>query len=433
VYRPVPYSELTLGVLKEADPLEARVAQSPQSVGSLTKAGFKVVVEKGAGEAALFSDDMYVEAGATVVPALDAWKADIVVKLNPPSAAEVSKLGPRTLISLVNPTQNEGLLTALQKQGATCFALDCIPRTLSRGQAFDVLSSQTNIIGYRAVVEAQHSFGRFFAGQMTAAGKVAPAKVLVLGAGVAGLAAIQAAKNAGADVRAYDVRPAVKEQVQSLGGKFLTVPYEESGDGGGGYAKEMSDGYKAAEQAMLTEQCADADVIITTALIPNRPAPVLVRAETVAAMRRGSVMVDLAASNGGNVEGTKRDEVVTTPNGVTIIGYSNLASRLPSTASSLFGNNVAKFVLSAGPTTGGNKGEFAIDYADDAVRTLLRHLHLHPSSSSPRTPSYVGRCAVCSSWTRARSPTPHRRTSPPAPPSTTECPSGPHPHTSHAP
>jgi len=188
---------------------------------------------------------------------------------------------------------------------------------------------------------------------------------------VAGLAAIQAAKNAGADVRAYDVRPAVKEQVQSLGGKFLTVPYEESGDGGGGYAKEMSDGYKAAEQAMLTEQCADADVIITTALIPNRPAPVLVRAETVAAMRRGSVMVDLAASNGGNVEGTKRDEVVTTPNGVTIIGYSNLASRLPSTASSLFGNNVAKFVLSAGPTTGGNKGEFAIDYADDAVRGML--------------------------------------------------------------
>jgi len=242
---------------------------------------------------------------------------------------------------------------------------------LSRGQAFDVLSSQTNIIGYRAVVEAQHAFGRFFAGQMTAAGKVPPAKVLVLGAGVSGLAAIQAAKNAGADVRAYDVRPAVKEQVESLGGKFLRVPYEEDGSGSGGYAKEMSDEYKAAEQEMLTAQCADADVIITTALIPNRPAPVLVKAETVARMRRGSVVVDLAAENGGNVEPTQKDQVVTTENGVIVIGYTNLASRLPGTASALFGNNVAKFLLSVGPTTGGDKGEFRVDYADDAVRGML--------------------------------------------------------------
>jgi len=367
----VPYGDLTVGVLKETQALEARVAQTPQSVATLTKAGFKVVVEKGAGLAALFTDDMYEAEGATVVPTADAWGADIVIKLNPPSVTEVEQLGSRTLISLINPQKNEELIATLQTQGATCFALDCIPRMLSRGQAFDVLSSQTNIIGYRAVVEAQHAFGRFFAGQMTAAGKVTPAKVLVLGAGVAGLAAIQAAKNAGADVRAYDVRPAVKEQVESLGGKFLKVPYEESGDGGGGYAKEMSDEYKSAEQAMLVEQVSDADVIITTALIPNRPAPILVKAETVAKMRRGSVVVDLAAENGGNVEATVKDQVITTANGVVVIGYSNLASRLPSTASALFGNNVAKFLLSAGPTTGGTKGEYLVDYEDDAVRGML--------------------------------------------------------------
>ena len=370
-FDPIPYDALTVGVIKETEALEDRVAQSPQSVALLTKAGFNVVVEKGAGDTSLFTDDMYEAEGAKVVTKSAAWGADIVVKLNPPSATELTLLGPRTLVSLINPQKNDDLLSQLQKQGSTCFALDCIPRMLSRGQAFDVLSSQTNIIGYRAVVEAQHAFGRFFAGQMTAAGKVSPAKILVLGAGVAGLAAIQAAKNAGADVRAYDVRPAVKEQVESLGGKFLKVPYEEDGSGSGGYAKEMSDGYKAAEQAMLKEQLTDADVIITTALIPNRPAPILVQKETVLEMRRGSVIVDLAAENGGNVESTEKGKVITTPNGVTVIGYTNLASRLPATASTLFGNNVAKFLLSVGPTTGGAKGEYKIDYNDDAVRGML--------------------------------------------------------------
>ena len=227
----VPYGDLTVGVIKETQKLENRCAQSPQSAGSLAKAGFKVVVEKGAGVAAGFSDEAYEAEGATIVPNADAWKSDIVIKLNPPTSAELAKLQDRTIISLLNPAKNEDLLAQLQKQKATAFALDMIPRMLSRGQTFDVLSSQTNIIGYRAVVEAQNVFGRFFAGQMTAAGKVPPAKVLVLGAGVAGLAAIQAAKNAGADVRAYDVRPAVKEQVESLGGKFLKVPYEEDGSG----------------------------------------------------------------------------------------------------------------------------------------------------------------------------------------------------------
>ena len=241
----VPYSSLTVGVIKETADLEQRCAQSPESVGSLTKAGFNVLVQSGAGAAAGFTDSAYEDKGAKVVPEGEAWKSDIVLKLQPPTAEQAAKVGDRTLVSLLNPVKNEALIDQMGKQGATVFALDCIPRMLSRGQAFDVLSSQTNIIGYRAVVEAQHAFGRFFAGQMTAAGKVAPARVLVLGAGVSGLAAIQAAKNAGADVRAYDVRPAVKEQVESLGGKFLKVPYEEDGSGSGGYAKEMSDEYVA--------------------------------------------------------------------------------------------------------------------------------------------------------------------------------------------
>ena len=233
---PIPHSELTVGVAKEMFPLEKRVVQSPESVALLVKSGFNV----------------QVQAGATIVKgAAEVWKSDIVLKIRPPTKAEVTQLGDRTLISTLNPSVNEDLLEQLSKQGATAFALDCIPRMLSRGQTFDVLSSQANIAGYRAVVEASNVFGRFFAGQMTAAGKVPPAKVLVLGAGVAGLAAIQTAKNMGAVVKAYDVRPVVAEQVESLGGQFLRVPYEEDGSGAGGYAKEMSDAYKAAEQQLM--------------------------------------------------------------------------------------------------------------------------------------------------------------------------------------
>ena len=249
---PIPHSELTVGVAKETFPLEKRVVQSPESVALLVKSGFNVQVQAGAGEASKYSDAAYEEAGATIVKgAAEVWKSDIVLKIRPPTKAEVTQLGDRTLISTLNPSVNEDLLEQLSKQGATAFALDCIPRMLSRGQTFDVLSSQANIAGYRAVVEASNVFGRFFAGQMTAAGKVPPAKVLVLGAGVAGLAAIQTAKNMGAVVKAYDVRPVVAEQVESLGGQFLRVPYEEDGSGAGGYAKEMSDAYKAAEQQLM--------------------------------------------------------------------------------------------------------------------------------------------------------------------------------------
>jgi NAD(P) transhydrogenase subunit alpha len=254
-----------------------------------------------------------------------------------------------------------------QKQGATVFALDQIPRMLSRGQTFDVLSSQTNIIGYRAVVEAQHTFGRFFAGQMTAAGKVPPAKVLVLGAGVAGLAAIQAAKNAGADVRAYDVRPAVREQVESLGGKFLKVPYEEDGSGTGGYAKEMSAEYQAKQAELVSTHIAKQDIVITTALIPGRPAPKLVSAEQVASMRPGSIIVDLAVEQGGNVVGAKAGEVVETANGVKILGIPNLPGRIATDASALYARNLFAF---AGLLLN-KEGALAPDLEDEILKAAL--------------------------------------------------------------
>ena len=284
---------------------------------------------------------------------------------------EAALLENRTLISFLYPKQNTDLLQQLQNQGATAFAMDCIPRTLSRGQTYDALSSQANISGYRAVLEAANEFGRFFAGQMTAAGKVPPAKVLVIGTGVAGLAAIQTAKNMGAIVRAFDVRPVTKEQVEAMGGHFLEVPYQEDGSGSGGYAKEMSKEWHAAARAMLTKQCEEVDIIITTALIPGRTAPIMVTNEMVAKMKSGSVTVDLAAEAGGNIETTKRDEKYITDNGVTCIGYTDLPSRLPTTSSSLYSNNISKFLLSAGPQTTKEAGYFQIDHNDEAVRGML--------------------------------------------------------------
>ena len=241
----------------------------------------------------------------------------------------------KTLISMISPSIHPEIYNQLAEQNTNVFALDCVPRMLSRAQAYDVLSSQANIAGYRAVIEAAENFPRFFAGQMTAAGKVPPAKVLVLGAGVAGLAAIQTAKNMGAIVRAFDVRPVTKEQVESMGATFLQVPIQEDGSGSGGYAKEMSDEFKKAQAQLMLEQAKDVDIIITTALIPGKKAPILVDEEMLSVMKPGSVCVDLAAANGGNVAQTKPDEVVTTSNGVKIIGYTDLPSRLAATASNL--------------------------------------------------------------------------------------------------
>ena len=325
-----------------------------------------------AGEHASFSDGAYVEAGCIVLPRDSIYaQADILTKIRPPDEQEVPKLAGKTLVGMISPNINTQLFSELTEQGTNVFALDCVPRMLSRAQAYDVLSSQANIAGYRSVIEAANNFPRFFAGQMTAAGKVPPAKVLVLGVGVAGLAAIQTAKNMGAIVRAFDVRAVTKEQVESMGAQFLEVPINEDGAGAGGYAKEMSDEYKAAQAKMMLEQAADVDIIVTTALIPGKKAPILVNQDMLDVMKPGSVLVDLAAANGGNVAQTEPNKVITTENGVTIIGYTDLPSRLASTSSALFGNNVAKFILSIGPQTTKEKGYFQIDLEDDAVQNML--------------------------------------------------------------
>jgi len=366
----IAYSDLTIGIPKENFPLEKRVAATPESVQRLVKPGFKVVIQDNAGAASYFSNADYEAAGATIVPSV--WDiSDIVLKLRPPTTEEAEALGDKTLVSLIYPKQNEELVTKLQHQNATVFAMDCIPRTLSRGQTYDVLSSQGNISGYRAVLEAANEFGRFFAGQMTAAGKVPPAKVLVIGTGVAGLAAIQTAKNMGAVVRAFDVRPVTKEQVEAMGGQFLEVNFEEDGSGAGGYAKEMSAEWHAAAAKMLSKQCEEVDVIITTALIPGRKAPVMITKDMVSKMKSGSVTVDLAAEAGGNIETTVADQKIVTDNGVTCLGYTDLPSRLPTTSSSLYANNISKFLLSAGPQTTKEASHYFIDHEDEAVRGML--------------------------------------------------------------
>ena len=369
----VKYETLSVGIPKETTDLEKRVAASPATVALMKKAGFgDVRVESGAGALATYADADYAAAGATIVDAGAAFGADVVLKLRPPSAGEVAQLGDgKTLVSFVYPGQNEALVESLAAKKSTVFAMDCIPRTLSRGQTYDALSSQANISGYRAVVEASNEFGRFFAGQMTAAGKVPPAKVLVLGGGVAGLAAIQAAKNMGAVVRGFDVRAAAAEQIEAMGATFLKVDFEEDGSGAGGYAKEMSAEWHAAAAAMLAKQCAEVDIVVTTALIPGRKAPVMITEDMVAAMGAGSVTVDLAAEAGGNVATTVKDARVVTPNGVTCLGYTDLPSRLARTSSDLYANNITKFMLSIGPFTTKVKDEFAVDYEDEAVRGML--------------------------------------------------------------
>jgi len=367
-----PYSKLTVGVPKETYALEKRIAATPETVSKLVKPGFNVLIEKDAGSLSHFNDADYEAAGAKIVSADEIWKnSDIVMKLRPPTTEQVEALGDKTLISFIYPAQNKDLVKQLEDNKATVFAMDCIPRTLSRGQTYDALSSQANISGYRAVIEASNQFGRFFAGQMTAAGKVPPAKVLVVGTGVAGLAAIQTAKNMGAIVRAFDVRPVTKEQVEAMGGQFLEVDYEEDGSGAGGYAKEMSKEWHAAAAQMLSKQCEDVDIVITTALIPGRTAPIMITKEMVAKMKPGSVTVDLAAEAGGNVGTTVKDETIVTENGVTCIGFTDLPSRLPTTSSSLYSNNISKLLLSAGPQTTKVKDHYFIDHEDEAIRGML--------------------------------------------------------------
>ena len=330
-----------IGVPKETAAGEKRVATVPEIVERLIKLGFKVAVETGAGDAANFSDDVYRAAGAEIVEsAAKLWSAsDVVFKVRGPTAEEIGLMREGgTLVSFIWPAQNPELLKQLAAKKATVLAMDSVPR-ISRAQKLDALSSMANIAGYRAVIEAAHHFGRFFTGQITAAGKVPPAKVFVIGAGVAGLAAIGTASGLGAIVRANDTRPEVGDQVRSMGGEFVTVDYQEEGSGVGGYAKVMSEGFLKAQAAVFAKQAKEVDIIITTALIPGKPAPKLISADMVKSMKPGSVIVDMAAEQGGNCELTVPHEV-TVKYGVTIIGYSDLPSRLSKQSSTLYATNL---------------------------------------------------------------------------------------------
>lgn len=357
-----------IGVVTEQDG-ETRVAATPQTVGALRGLGYEIVVERGAGAASAYPDHAYVAAGASVVGSDEAWSSPIVLKINAPTDAEIRRLADNaTVIGLLSPALRPELRQALATRGITALAMDAVPR-ISRAQSMDVLSSMANIAGYRAVVEAAHEFGRFFTGQVTAAGKVPPAKVLVAGAGVAGLAAIGAASSLGAIVRATDPRPEVADQVKSIGGQYLevVVPEEQKEVSSDGYAKATSDAYNRRAAEIYSEQAADVDIIITTALIPGRAAPRLITAADVRAMKAGSVLVDMAAGQGGNVEGSVAGQKIVTENGVIILGYTDLAGRLPTQASQLYGTNVVNLMKLLTPA---KDGQFTLDF-DDVVQRAV--------------------------------------------------------------
>ncbi|MCG7403857.1 MULTISPECIES: Re/Si-specific NAD(P)(+) transhydrogenase subunit alpha [Caballeronia] len=379
---------MMIAVPRERFPGERRVALTPEVVGHLLKLGFEVSVEAGAGELAAFSDDAYRAAGARIVENAPSLYADahIVVKVRAPSIApvgdevELLREG-STLISFIWPAQNEALLTRLSARNVTVLAMDCVPR-ISRAQKLDALSSMANMAGYRAVIEAAHQFGRGFMGQITAAGKIAPAKVMVIGAGVAGLAAIGAARSLGAIVRAFDTRPEVRQQVESMGAEFLELDYVEDGSGSGGYAKEMSAEFIAAEMALFAAQAKDVDVIVTTALIPGKPAPKLITADMVRSMRQGSVIVDMAAEQGGNCELTRPGEAASIE-GVTIVGYTDLPSRMATQSSQLYGTNLRHLLTDLTPQ---KNGEITLDTDDEVMRGVTVVLRGEVKWPPPKKP-----------------------------------------------
>lgn len=336
---------MIIGVPKESTRGENRVAASPTSVKALIKQGFTVCIQKTAGQKADFSDNDFKEAGATIVTKGKCWQSDIIFKVNAPTLEEVDLMNEgATLVSFISPAQSPQLIEALKAKSIDTLAMDMVPR-MTRSQSLDALSSMANIAGYRAVIEATHHFGRFLTGQITAAGNLPPAKVMVIGAGVAGLAAIGTAGSLGAVVRAFDTRPEVKEQIESMGAEFLEMDYQEpeqtgSGDG---YAKEMSKAFIDAEMALFAQQAKEVDIIITTAMIPGKPAPKLITEKMVKTMKTGSVIIDLAAAGGGNCELTVAGKVVT-ENGVKIIGYTDLVSRLPNQSSQLYANNLVNLM-----------------------------------------------------------------------------------------
>jgi NAD(P) transhydrogenase subunit alpha len=357
---------MLIGVPRETAVGEKRVATVPEVVERLIKLGFRVAVESRAGEAANFGDEAYRAAGAEIIDdAARLWAAaDIVFKVRAPSMAEVARMREGAiLMSFIWPAQNPELMQALAERRATVLAIDSVPR-ISRAQKLDALSSMANIAGYRAVIEAAYHFGRFFTGQITAAGKVPPAKVFVIGAGVAGLAAIGAASGLGAIVRANDTRPEVADQIKSLGGEFIGVEYTEEGSGVGGYAKVMSEGFQKAQREVFAKQAKEVDVIITTALIPGKPAPRLITAEMVQSMRPGSVIVDLAAEQGGNCELTEPGQVAVR-HGVSIIGYTDLPSRLAKQSSTLYATNLFRLTEELCKA---KDGRLNVDMQDEVIR-----------------------------------------------------------------
>jgi len=354
-----------IAVPRETAAGEKRVATVPEVVEKLIKLGFRVAVQSGAGDAANFSDDAYRAAGAEIVS--DPWDADIIFKVRAPGADEVGRMREgQVLVAFVWPAQNPELMQSLASRKVTVLAIDSLPRTLSRAQKMDALTSMAGVSGYRAVIEAANAFGRFFSGQVTAAGKVPPAKVFVAGAGVAGLAAIGTAVGLGAIVRANDTRAEVADQVKSLGGEFVRVDYEEEGSGGGGYAKVMSEGFQKAQREMYAKQAREVDIIITTALIPGKPAPKLITAEMVKSMKPGSVIVDMAGEQGGNCELTEPGQAVVR-HGVTIIGYTDLASRLAKQSSTLYANNLFRL---AEELCKKKDGVVDVNMEDEAIRGL---------------------------------------------------------------
>ena len=375
-----------IGIPKEIYPNECRVAATPNTVKKLQKLGFEVLVESNAGAAASFTDQAYEAADCKIITeTASLWsEADIILKVRAPENTEIAEMPHgKTIISFIWPAQNEELLNKLAEREATVIAMDAVPR-ISRAQKMDALSSMANIAGYRAVIEAANNFGRFFTGQITAAGKVPPAKVMVIGAGVAGLAAIGAARSLGAVVRAFDTRPAVKEQVESLGAEFLELEFEEDGTGAGGYAKTMSKEFIDAEMALFREQAKEIDIIITTALIPGRPAPKLILTDMVEMMKEGSVIVDLAAEQGGNCEVTKPNEIYKY-DGVTIIGLTDLPSRMAAQSSQLYGTNLWHLLKDMGGAE-----EYKVDYEDQEGKVTWPPPKIeNPSPTPPPKPKAV--------------------------------------------
>ena len=379
---------MQIGIPAEICAGEKRVATVPEVVEKLVKLGFKVAVESGAGEGANCSDDTYRAAGAEIiVGTAKLWsESDIVFKVSVPTAEEVGLMREGgVLIGFIWPAQNSELMQQLTAKKATVLAIDCLPRMLSRAQKMDALTSQAGVAGYRAVIEAANAFGRFFNGQITAAGKVPPAKVFIAGAGVAGLAAIGTAAGLGAIVRANDTRAEVADQVKSLGGEFVKVEYEEEGGGGGGYAKVMSEGFQQAQREMYAKQAKEVDIIITTALIPGKPAPRLISAEMVQSMKPGSVIVDMAAERGGNCELTEPGKAVV-KHGVTIVGYTDLNSRLAKQSSTLYATNLFRLTEELCKT---KDGIINVNMEDDAIRglTVIKGGEITWPAPAPKLPA----------------------------------------------